>query len=371
MENKELNSRVLEKFKKKIAIINFESEKKLKKDSMLNILRLVATFVVTIGLSVGMVYAGGVIYEKVFKTPQKIENYIDELKVDEEDLKNIISEEKAINIAKEEIKKYGLELNKEDILETKIQKSPNYDEITYIIETNNLQVSINAITGKFKSFWLEDNYREEEIEKMTSSKDEVIKAAEEKLKAYGISDEYKLSYISSNISDNEEKSYLWYLWFSKQYDGLFNEAETINMTIIPKVNQVISFGITDEPFDNNEIIISKDEAVNIAKEKDKIINTNNYEINNVEAELAIRRINPNVYLKENGLENGNETVTLEDGTTYSYNTYKMNGKARKVYVVTFSYTNRPFDQKREYFVDCTTGEIIGGEGIFDLDEIKN
>lgn len=371
MENKELNNKVSEKFKTKIAISNFQKEERLEKKSKYNILKFVATFVLTLGVSVGMVYAGGVIYEKIFTKPEKIENYIEELKVDEEDLKSIISKEQAINIAKEDVKKYGLELKEEEIVETKLQKAPNYDEISYIIKTNNLQISINATEGKFRSFWLDDNYSTEEIEKMTSSKEEIIKVAKEKLKEYGISDEYKLSYISSNISDDEEKSYLWYLWFSKQYDGLFNETQSISMTIIPKVNQVISFSITDEPFDNNEIVITEEEAINIAKEKDKVINTKNYIVSSVEAELAIKRVNPEVYLKENGLTNGNETVTLEDGTTYSYNAYKMNGRARKVYVVTISYEDRPFDQKRKYFVDCTTGEVIGGEDIFDLDEIKN
>lgn len=367
MDNKELNNKILEKYKAKIATLNFEKEEKLEKKSKFNILKFVATFVVTMGVSIGIVYAGGVIYEKIFTKPEKIENYIEELKVNEEDLNNMISEEKAINIAKEEIKKYGLSLKDEDIIETLIEKSPNYDEITYLIKTNNLQISINAVTGKFKSFWLDDNYTTEEIEKLTSSKEEIIKAAKEKLKEYGISDEYKLSYISSNLME-EEKSYLWYLWFSKEYDGLFNEAETVNMTIIPKVNQVISFSITDEHFDNNEIVITKEEAINIAKEKDKIINTKNYIVKNVDAELAIKRVNPEVYLKENGLDNGNETVTLEDGTTYSYNAYKMNGRARKVYIITVSYEDRPFNQNRKYYVDCTTGEIIGGEDIFDIEE---
>ena len=365
MDNKELNNKVLEKYKAKIATSNFEKEEKLEKKSKFNILKFVATFVVTMGVSIGMVYAGGVIYEKIFTKPEKIENYIEELKVNEEDLNNMISEEKAINIAKEEIKKYGLSLKDEDIIETLIEKSPNYDEITYLIKTNNLQISINAVTGKFKSFWLDDNYTTEEIEKLTSSKEEIIKAAKEKLKEYGISDEYKLSYISSNLME-EEKSYLWYLWFSKEYDGLFNETETVNMTIIPKVNLVTALSITNEPFENNPIEISMEEAVNIAREKDKIINTENYKEKSFTANLAIKRMNPEVYLKENGLTNGNETTILEDGTEYSYNTYKMNGRARKVYTVEISYEDRPVNQTRTYYVDVTTGEVVGGEDIFDL-----
>ena len=44
----------------------------------------------------------------------------------------------------------------------------------------------------------------------------------------------------------------------------------------------------------------------------------------------------------------------------------MNGKARKVYTVEFSYEGRPFNQTRTYYVDTTTGEVVGGEDIFDL-----
>ena len=45
----------------------------------------------------------------------------------------------------------------------------------------------------------------------------------------------------------------------------------------------------------------------------------------------------------------------------------MNGRARRVYVVEFSYSEeREFGQKREIYVDATTGEVVGGDGIFDL-----
>lgn len=370
MDNKELNDRTLEKFKTKIAIMNLKKDQSIENKSKYNILKFVATFILTLGLTVSIVYAGGVIYEKVFKEPEKIENFMEELKVTPEDISNIITEQEAINSAKEEVKRYGLELNDEDIIKTEIQKAPNYDEIAYLIETQNLSVFVNAKTGKLKNFYIDDGYSVEEIEKMTSSKEEIIKVGEEKLKEYGFSDEYKLSYISCNDGNDESKAYLWYLWFSKEYDGLFNETETISMTIIPKINFVESVSITEEPFDNNPIEISMEEAVDIAREKDKIINTENYEEVAVKADLAIKRINPEVYLKENGLSRGNETTILEDGTEYSYYTYKMNGRARKVYTVKFSYKDKPFNQTRTYYIDVTTGEVVGGEDIFDLIDNK-
>ena len=120
--NEELNKRILNKFKTKIAVENFKSEEKIQKTPKLKMLKFVATFVLSIGLTVSIVYAGGVIYEKVFKEPEKIENYIEELKVTQEDLNSIITEQEAINSAKEEIKRYGLEIKEDELIKTEIQR---------------------------------------------------------------------------------------------------------------------------------------------------------------------------------------------------------------------------------------------------------
>lgn len=332
------------------------------------VLKTVATFVITIGITVGIVYAGNTVYEKVFKKPEKIENFIEELKVTEQDLENIITEKEAIQKSIEEMKRYGYTINENEINSTEISKSPNYDEINYIIKTvNGIQIQINALTGKLIGFYIDVDYTTQELEKFTTTKENIIEIAKNKLKEFGYGEEYKLSYISSNYSDDESKSYFWYLWFSKEYDGLFNPTECISMTIIPQINIVSGLNIDDEPFENNPIIITEDEAINIAKEKDKIINTENYTTKEVKAELDIKRMRADVYLKENGYtNNGNEVKELEDGTIYSYSPFKLNGKPRKVYVVEIFYNDRPFNQTRKYYVDTTTGEVVGGEDIFDM-----
>lgn len=331
-------------------------------------LKMIATFVLVIGVTSGIVFAGIKTYENIFKQPEKINNFIEELKVDDEDVATMISEEDAKLRVIEESKRYNLNINNDNITNVEIIKNPNYDEIFYCFTTEeNIRVNINAITGKLMSFYIDDVYTVEEIEKFTSTKEQIIKVAEEKMKEYGYDEEYKISYISSNKTDNETKSYFWYIWFSKEYDGLFNPCESVSMTIIPQINMVISMVIEDEPFENNPIIITQDDAEKIALEKDDKLNTEEYKkTEEIKVELAIKRMNADVYLKENGLSNGNEQKVLEDGTIYSYNTYKMNGKARKVYIVEINYEDRPFGQPRKYYVDTTTGEVIGGEDIFDL-----
>lgn len=365
MANKDFVNKILENVKLKIAISNFEKEEKPM--SKQKVLKMVAMFIVIIGLLASVTYAGSVIYEKIFKEPEKIENYIEELKVTKEDLEKVITKEEAINKAKDELKRYKIDLDVNKIESIELQKNPNYDEITYVIKLSKTeQFFINARTGALNNFYVDEGLSLEELEKCTSTREDVLEQAKLKLKEYGYDEnEYKISYVYSNADNDENKSYYWYIWFSKEYDGVFNEYQSISMTFIPKINKVHSLSISDEPFENNEIKITMEQAIDIAKEKDKIINTENYIQKGVDAKLDIVRVNPEVYLKENGLENGNETATLEDGTIYSYNTYKMNGRVRKAYKVTISYENRPLGLTRTYYVDVTTGEVIGGEDIFD------
>ena len=365
MANKDFDDKILENVKLKIAISNFEKEEKPM--SKQKVLKMVAMFIVIIGLLASVTYAGSVIYEKIFKEPEKIENYIEELKVTKEDLEKVITKEEAINKAKEELKRYKIDLDVNKIESIELQKNPNYDEITYVIKLSKTdQFFIDARTGALNNFYVDEGLSLEELEKCTSTREDVLEQAKLKLKEYGYDEnEYKISYVYSNADNDENKSYYWYIWFSKEYDGVFNEYQSISMTFIPKINKVHSLSISDEPFENNEIKITMEQAIDIAKEKDKIINTENYIQKGVDAKLDIVRVNPEVYLKENGLENGNETATLEDGTIYSYNTYKMNGRVRKAYKVTISYENRPLGLTRTYYVDVTTGEVIGGEDIFD------
>lgn len=372
LDKNEIKEHLKEEYSKKRNFENLLS--KIRKDEKMEkrkILQVAASFAITIGITAGIVCAATVVHnkinEKVFVEPVKISNYIDELKVTDEEMSQIITKEEAIQIAKDDCVKYGLILKDENIVDTEILKNPNADEISYVIkfDKNNTRIWIDAITGEITGFDLDSDYTTDELEKFTATRDEIIKVAENKKNEYGFGDEYKLAYISSNNGNDETKSYFWYIWFAKEYDGLFYGGESISMTIIPRINLVSALNINNKPFDNNSIEISEEQAKEIAKEKDKIVNTENYIIKEVKSELAIKGMNAEVYLKENGLENGMKSIKLDDGTELFYYEYKNNGKARKVYVIEIVYEERPIVSSRKYYVDVTTGEIIGGEDIFD------
>ena len=66
--DKENLDKIMKKARMKIAISKFEEgEHTIPKR---NLLKLIATFVLTIGMTFGLVYAGNVVYEKIWKEPE-------------------------------------------------------------------------------------------------------------------------------------------------------------------------------------------------------------------------------------------------------------------------------------------------------------
>ena len=352
---------------------NITNEKK-KNMNKYNLLKMVATFIIVIGITAGVVYAGSIVYEKVFKEPEKIENYIEKIEINEEDLKNIISEEEAKRKAIQGIKRFGIEISEEDITNIFLDKSmPNIYSLLYTITISDgeMYIDIDALTGEFTGFNISNIDTKftghQLMEEYATTKENVIDAVKEKKQEYGFGDEYELVELSNGTENDEEKSGFWYASFAKKYDGIVNKYQSVSIAIIPTINYVYLVNIQDVAFENNPIVINEKEAIKIAKKVDKKINTEKYKTDKITASLSIEYMNGEVYLKENGMEEGDKMITLEDGTTLQYNIYKASQEIRKVYVVEVSYKNRPDERPRKYYVDTTTGEIVGGENIFDLE----
>lgn len=352
---------------------NITNEKK-KNMNKYNLLKMVATFIIVIGITAGVVYAGSIVYEKVFKEPEKIENYIEKIEINEEDLKNIISEEEAKRKAIQGIKRFGIEVSEEDITNIFLDKSmPNIYSLLYTITISDgeMYIDIDALTGEFTGFNISNIDTKftghQLMEEYATTKENVIDAVKEKKQEYGFGDEYELVELSNGTENDEEKSGFWYASFAKKYDGIVNKYQSVSIAIIPTINYVYLVNIQDVAFENNPIVINEKEAIKIAKKVDKKINTEKYKTDKITASLSIEYMNGEVYLKENGMEEGDKMITLEDGTTLQYNIYKASQEIRKVYVVEVSYKNRPDERPRKYYVDTTTGEIVGGENIFDLE----
>ena len=108
--------------------------------------------------------------------------------------------------------------------------------------------------------------------------------------------------------------------------------------------------------------MTEEEAITIAKQKDRELNKNN-KIKNVLAKLKIVNMNEYIYVRENNLSTENQKIENADGGILYYNQYKDSKIYRKAYGIYISYEdNENKDIYTEYYIDATTGEIIGGQG---------
>ena len=217
MTNENLSKNILKKVKRKIAISNFEKEdtKMVKNKTG----KMVATFLLTTGLTASVVFAGTMVYEKVFKEPKKYQSYeelIQEIRKSQgsqEVTKK--DEEKAVNIeeANKFLNKFGYE-NQEFV--TKELKK-NYimgAELVYYFTTDTnlnkgIHVGINAENGKCICFE-NKNLAHSGFQPDQISKDEAIKRADKIYNLFDLKEnEYKINEILElpcYFPDNEGNS---------------------------------------------------------------------------------------------------------------------------------------------------------------------
>lgn len=387
MNSEELNKNVLKRVKRKIAISNFEKEEKRMFKNKIG--KMVATFVLASGLTASVVFAGTIVYEKVFKEPKKYESYeelIQDIResqgsqeVTKEDKEKAVNMEEAIVEANKFLNKLGYE-NQEFV--TKELKK-NYimgAELVYYFTTDTnlnkgIHVGINAKNGKCISFE-NNNLAHSGFQPDQISKDEAIKRADEIYNLFNLKEnEYKINEISEPpcyFPDNEGNSAEWIVTYYKVYGEALNQFERVQImfTVVNGEVKVYSAFIANEnvEYKDNPVQITKEEAEKIALEKDKKITDN--EVDWIITKQQIRQINSWIYLLE---QNGGKYPEFKeekqaDGSTVRYNEYQtVQNIARKVWSVNIHYKQGEPDPNNEkkynsksIFVDVTTGEVIGG-----------
>ena len=364
------------KIKLKIAISKIKEENDIVMESKTRkVLKTIGAVIAGVVLSTGVVFAGTKVYESIWKEPQKIT--ADEMK-NELPPENITDEEKKELITEEEAKEKGLEiLNKlgyENQTINRIELKRGYDEdITsyYMIKTKygyeeGLMVQINAQNGNFIYFADMDlKYKHLKTQKL--SDDEIAKVAQNVYNELEIEEnEYKLADTSiDNYYFENQSNDLLGANFYKYYDGVANKYESFSVSFL-SVNDDIFLNTVqigeDKSFQNNEVVISKEDAIEIAKNKEKEFS--NYDITNVKCELSIEKMNSFIYQIEN---NAFDVTKSPDEQDY----YKADDVARKVWQVKVEHNldiidgdlNKYIKEKMDkyYYIDATTGEIIGGK----------
>ena len=359
---KENLDKIMKISRMKIAVSKFEEEEHTMPKR--NLLKMVATFVLTIGMTFGLVYAGNVVYEKIWKEP---EAYKISQEITEEEKAQCISETEAEEIAKAYLKKIGY--TDESIGSIGLYKESLSQENVWSMGSELGTIRIDANTGKLKSVSMP--VREGSIPyNYGINREEARKVAYELLEKYkpiGETGEYELVSLKRNAGKDEE-AYIWYAEFYKKYGDLYNASERIRVGWIPTSNILYCLDIEQNSYENNEEKISKEEAIQIAKEKDEQIETTR-EIQGIKAEIRIKQMNEEVYLREKLKEDyGNILISMEkvEGDLYRYKEdaiiYKTEERVRKVWcvVITYNPEESGYLPAFTYYVDSTTGEIIGG-----------
>ena len=247
--------------------------------------------------------------------------------------KENITQEEGIELAKQFLTNIGYD--KETIKTVEIQKLSNSKEEDYKIITNsNLEVLVDINKGKVNSFFDNNNYT---VNQTSLDEDEAKTVLLKKYDVLKGENDYEL------VSFEKESNDVWTGYFNKKYGELYNKYQGITLKIIPELDKIVTVAYFDEEFEDTEIIVSKEDAINIAKNK--------IEVNNIES--------INAYLS---IEKSNLFVeTLEDINFDEENLEDTNYIVRKVWRVDIKQNNNL--NILSFFVDVETGEIIGGDGI--------
>lgn len=358
-----MNEEIKKKLKTKIAIsqIKKEEEKAMnqKKKFILKNIGIAACMVISI---TGVVFAGSKVIEKIWKTPERIENATD--KITEKSKKENITEEKAKEIAINKLKEIGFNTN---IIKTNHYKEIDSDKIMYRFSTeDNYEISINGQTGEFFEIW--NNNQNIQDTNVTITEEEAKKISNEYYKLFGFKEgEYEITKVWSNNEEGSGKGsgFEIDITYNKKYEDTYNPYESIDIGIESKNKNFDYFRVTNIPFDNNETIISKEEAIQIALNEDKKIETN--KVIETSVKKMVVKMNSNAYERIQNKEKYYEAMQTIDYPLEERNYYNINDKIRNAWVVVITYEDnfndivkRYTEGQFSYFVDCTTGEIIGG-----------
>lgn len=358
------------KVKFKIAISKIKEENDIVMENKTKgIFKTVVTALAGIVLSTGVVFAGTMVYENIWKTPEKIQlssgDFEEITKITEESKKENMSEEKAKEIAINKLKEIGFNHN---IVGTNHYKKFDSNTIIYRFDTeDNYEISIDGQTGEFFDIW--NNNKNNQDINVTITEEEAKEIANKYYKLFGFKEgEYEISkvWVNNNEGSGKGAGFKIDITYNKKYGDIYNPYESISIGIESKNKNFDYFRVENIPFDNNEIIITENEAINIALKEDEKIETNKVE--STKAKLMVVKMNADAYDRINNKDKHYEAMQTPEFPLEERNYYNIEDRVRKAWVVVITYEDNYGDDivkrytegKYSYFVDATTGEIIGG-----------
>lgn len=337
------------------------------------VFKLISASCVGILLLTGMVFASYIAYEKIWKEPQKltsseVRESFNTREISQEEKDIYITENTAISKALNILKNLGYSNLEESSLQLENSNNINYYTIT-TKGSNHFSVVLNAETGDLIGL---NNLDITNTDTKIISKEEaenIAKSICDKAQISNIS-KYELQYCKEEYTTNVSK--VWTASFNKKYNNIYNPYDSIKILFYVTNSKIEIYSITinsDNNFSDNEIIISKEKAQEIAINKEKELSQ--LEIIDIQTELAIRKMNTFIYKLENNITRENNNENDENSIIY-----KIDNISRNVWIVRIKHNEREnmkFENSieysrqmdKKYFIDVTTGEIIGGEDFFE------
>ena len=256
----------------------------------------------------------------------------------------------------------------------RIELKRGYDEGVdsyYMVKTKwgyeeGLMVQLNANGGDFIAF-NDMDLKYKHLNTQELKDEEIGKVATDIYNTLGI-EEGKYTLTKTTAQDycfENQTNILLGANFYKYYDGIANKNESFNVSFLNYNGEIYLNSIligTDNTYQNNPVVITEEEAINIAKKKEQELSPN--EITNIISSLSIEKMNAFIYQLEN--DKYDVTGTMEDETYY-----KTENITRKVWKIKIEHNAEWKDYMdhnqyvkegmgKIYFIDATTGEIIGG-----------
>ena len=347
----------------------------IKKGKSNHFIKILTTTCAGIILTSGIVLAGYNIYQKIWKEPEMVKNSdieksLENKEISKEDQEKLITTEEAKKKSLEILNALGYEELKIEEAELKNSNNTIYFDIK-IVGNNKFNVLIDGKNGKLIGINNLNNIYNDisQISEMEAKEDSVYISENLKLD----NEKYELNYCKEESSCYGEKQYkIWVASFNKKYDERYNPYDSMKIYFYES-NKIIKLDSViinkDENFQNNEIKISEDDAKSISIEKEKQLSQ--LEIIDIASELEIRKMNTYIFKLENNIDDANIDESNEETTIYkteniTRNVWIVRIKHNKPENINFSTSleyNKQMDKK--YYIDATTGEIIGGEDFFE------
>lgn len=340
------------------------------KYKILRVLSVTCTLIVVIG---GTVFAGVIAYEKVWKEPreytyQELQETLANIEVPVDRRGELITEDEARTKAYEILENLGY--GKQEIVQVELKDDVNktngeyYSMKTDIDEEKGYDISISARTGELNSF---------KDKGVSVNKDISVDDVESELaKEYADNIFNELNYSNGNYEFmscdemdymlNNELVEMWEAKYGKMYGDVCNPYEFVDVSFFVSEGELKVRAINnvrEGRFDENPIEVTEEHAIKVARDKELEFTTN--DIKEVSVELGIRKANEYIYQLENNIHIDNSKI--EDNILYMMNHEKI----RNVWIVKIRHfentANTLENVNKEYYIDATTSEILGGREI--------